>query len=266
MQLRWILDAVDITIVAVFLYYLILWLRGTQAANLLRGLIFLATLYLAARLLGLQTLNWFFEKFSAAILVVLIIVFQPELRRTLERLGRGGFLRRMGLTPPASSWFIRSLVRATEWLAENKAGAIIVLERNTGLNEFIESGTRLDSLISSELIISIFEPKSLLHDGAVIIQGDRIAAAGCLLPLSESKLLDKSLGTRHRAAVGLSEITDALAIVVSETNGAISIAENGYLTRFVTREILEEKLFSMYREQYPRIEFHLPWSKQTQKK
>jgi len=266
MQLRWVLDVIDISIVAVFLYYLILWLRGTQAANLLRGLIFLATLYIAAKLLGLQTLNWFFEKFSAAILVVLIIVFQPELRRTLERLGRGGFLRRMGLTPPASSRFIRSLVRSIEWLAEKKAGALIVLERNTGLNEFIESGIRIDSLISYEMIISIFEPKTPLHDGAIIILGDRIIAAGCLLPLSESKLLDKSLGTRHRAAVGISEMTDALVIVVSETSGAISLAENGYLTRSVTREMLEEKLFSIYREQYPKVEFRFPWSKKTQPK
>ena len=261
MQLRWVLDVIDITVVAVFLYYLILWLRGTQAANLLRGLIFLASLYIAAKLLGLQTLNWFFEKFSTAILVVLIIVFQPELRRTLERLGRGGFLRRMGFAPPASSWFIRSLVRSIEWLAENKVGAIIVLEGNTGLNEFIESGTRLDALISYEMIISIFGNKSPLHDGAMILQGDRIIAAGCLLPLSESKLLDKSLGTRHRAAVGLSEMTDALIIIVSETTGTISMAENGHLTRLVTREMLEEKFFSMYREQNPKIEFHFPWSR-----
>jgi diadenylate cyclase len=211
-------------------------------------------------------INWFFEKFSAAILVVLIIVFQPELRRTLERLGRGRFLRRMGLTPKASSWFIRSLVRSIEWLADNKTGAIIALERNTGLNDFIESGTRLDALISHELLISIFGNKSPLHDGAMIIQGDRITAAGCLLPLSESKMLDKSLGTRHRAAVGLSEMTDALIIVVSETTGGISMAENGNLTRSVIREMLEEKLFSMYREFNPKIEIHFPWTKKTQKK
>ncbi|MFA4966814.1 MAG: diadenylate cyclase CdaA [Candidatus Margulisiibacteriota bacterium] len=256
MQLRWALDVIDVSIVAVFFYYLILWLRGTQAANLLRGLILLATLYIAAEFLHLRTLNWLFEKFSAAILVVLIIVFQPELRRTLERLGRGGFLRRIGISPPSSSWFIRLLVRAVEWLAENKIGAIIVLERNTGLNDYIRSGTRLDSLLSMELLVSIFENKSLLHDGAVIIHGERIQAAGCLLPLSESKLLDKRLGTRHRAAVGLSEISDAVVLIVSESSGTVSIAENGYLTRFVTREILEEKLFSLYREQY-----QMPWSK-----
>ncbi|HTY13481.1 MAG TPA: diadenylate cyclase CdaA [Candidatus Omnitrophota bacterium] len=261
MQVRWLLDMLDIAVVAVILYYIILWLRGTQAANLLRGLILLISLYLAAKLLGLATLNWLFDKFSAAILVLLIIVFQPELRRTLERLGRGGFIRRIGIVPQTSTWFIRSLVRSIEWMAENRVGAIIVIEKNSGLSEYIESGTRIDALISSELITSVFDRSSPLHDGAIIIQGERIVAAGCLLPLSESKLLDKRLGTRHRAAVGLSEISDALAIVVSESSGTISIAENGYLSRFVTREMLEERLFSMYREMFPKMELRLPWSK-----
>jgi len=261
MQLRWILDAVDITIVAVSLYYLLLWLRGTQAVNLLRGLVLLAAIYLAARLLGLYTINWFFEKFAAVILVVLIIVFQPELRRTLEQLGRGGMLGRLGFVPVASSWFIRSLVRGIEALAEDRIGAIIVLERNTGLSDYLESGTRIDATLSAELLVSLFERHSPLHDGAVIVRGGRILAAGCLLPLSESKLLDKRLGTRHRAAVGLSELTDALAIVISETTGTLSLAENGYLTRFLTREMLEEKLFSLYREQYPKVEFRWPWQR-----
>jgi len=261
MHLRWVLDAIDITVVAVFLYYILYWLRGTQAVNLLRGLILLAVIYISAKFLGLYTINWMFEKFAAVILVILIIVFQPELRRTLVQLGRGGFLSRLGLTPPASSWFIRALVRAVSQLTEDKIGAILVLTRTAGLGEYIESGTRIDAALTSELLVSIFEPRSLLHDGAVIIEGDRILAAGCLLPLSESKLLDKRLGTRHRAAVGLSELTDALVIVVSESTGTISLAENGYLTRFVTREMLEEKLFSFYREQYSRLEVKLPWLK-----
>jgi diadenylate cyclase len=261
MPWRLALDVLDIAIVAVFFYYLILWLRGTQAANLLRGLAFLVGLYLAAKLLHLNTINWFFDKFSAAILVLLIIVFQPELRRTLERIGRGGVFRRFGLSAPASSWFIRSLLRSINALSESKVGAIIVIERNTGLNEYIESGTRLDALVSSELIVSIFGRQSLLHDGAIVIQGNRIIAAGCLLPLSESRLLDKRLGTRHRAAVGLSEGADAVVLVVSETSGAISIAENGFLTQSATREMLEEKLFSLYREQFPKVEIRLPWKR-----
>ncbi|OGC07921.1 TIGR00159 family protein [candidate division WOR-1 bacterium RIFOXYD2_FULL_36_8] len=261
MHLRWILDLIDVLIVTVFLYYILLWLRGTRAANLIRGIIILLFAFATARILGLNTINWFFEKFAAAILVVLIIVFQPELRRALEQLGRGRFVTRLGFTPQPSSWFIRTLVRAIEQLSEEKTGGLIVLERSTGLNEYIESGTKIEGLLSQQLLTTIFNNKSALHDGAVIIHGDRILAAGSLLPLSESRLLDKRLGTRHRAAVGLSEITDAIVIVISEMNGTISIAENGYLTRFLTREMLEEKLFSLYREQYSKVDFTLPWRK-----
>jgi diadenylate cyclase len=131
--------------------------------------------------------------------------------------------------------------------SENQIGALIVLERTTGLSEYMESGVRLDSMISTDLLISIFSPKSPLHDGAVIVQGERIASASCLLPLSESRLLDKRLGTRHRAAVGISELSDALTVVVSEKTGTISLAENGFLTRFLTKDQLEEKLFSLYK-------------------
>ncbi len=259
MHLRWIIDLFDIFIVAGFFYYLILWLRGSRAANLIRGLSVILCVFVIARLLGLYTINWLFDKFAAAILVVLIIVFQPELRRALEQLGRGKFISRVGFGVKPSSWFIRALVRGIEQLAEEKSGALIILERNTGLNEYLESGVKIDALLSSELLVSIFNKHAALHDGAIIIQGDRILAAGCLLPLSESKLLDKRLGTRHRAAVGLSELTDAIVIVISETTGTISIAENGYLTRFLTREMLEEKLFSLYREQYSKVEINFPW-------
>ncbi|OGC35508.1 TIGR00159 family protein [candidate division WOR-1 bacterium RIFOXYC2_FULL_37_10] len=261
MQIRWFLDILDISIVTIFLYYMLVWLKGTRAANLIRGIIILLLAFATARVLGLSTINWFFEKFAAAILVVLIIVFQPELRRALEQLGRGRFVARLGFTPQPSSWFIRTLVRAIEQLSEEKIGALIVLERNTGLNEYIESGTKIEGALSQQLLTLIFNQKSSLHDGAVIIHGDRILAAACLLPLSESRLLDKRLGTRHRAAVGLSEITDAIVLVISEMNGIISIAENGYLTRFLTREMLEEKLFSLYREQYSKIDINLPWQK-----
>ncbi len=259
--LRWV-DLIDILIVAVFLYYILMWLQGTRAIQLLRGLLVLLLVYLLGRVLGLHTVNWLFDKFVTVILIVLIIVFQPELRRALERIGRGRIFLRLGLAPQSrGSWFVRHIIKAVETLSENEDGALIVLERNTGLSEYLESGIKLDAIISTEQLLSIFNKRGPLHDGAVIIQGDRITGAGCLLPLSESKLLDKRLGTRHRAAVGISEVSDALVIVVSERSGIISIAENGYLTRSVTKEMLEEKLFGLYKVQPWKIDF-FPWRKQ----
>lgn len=245
--LRWI-DFVDILIVAVLFYYVLLWLRGTRAIPLIRGLIVILLIYLVGRMLNLYTINWLFEKFVAVIAVMLVILFQPELRRTLERFGRGRLLGTLGFAPvPHGSFYVRHIVRAVEQLSESKVGALILLEKVTGLTEYMESGVRLDAMLSAELLVSIFNPKSPLHDGAVVVQGDRVLAASCLLPLSESRLLDKRLGTRHRAAVGISELSDAMVIVVSEKSGIISMAENGFLTRYLTKDQLEEKLFSLYK-------------------
>jgi len=244
---RWA-DIIDIAIVAIALYYVLVWLQGSRAMQLIRGFLVLLIVYVTARFLGLQTINWLFEKFAAVILVVLIIVFQPELRRALERIGRGRVLIKLGLIPQTGGGsFVKNLVKAVDNLSELKMGALIVIEKNTGLSEFLESGVEIDSVVSPEHLLSIFSARSPLHDGAAIIQGDRIAAAGCLLPLSETRLIDKRLGTRHRAAIGLSEQTDAFVIVVSERSGTISVAENGYLTRGVTKQMLEEKLLSLYK-------------------
>ena len=252
--LRWI-DFVDIVIVAILFYYVLLWLQGTRAIPLIRGLVVILLIYLGGRLLGLYTINWLFDKFAAVIVIMLVILFQPELRRTLERFGRGKLLGTLGFAPaPHGSFYVRSVVRAVEQLSEGKIGALIVLERVTGLTEYLESGVRLDAMLSAELLVSIFNPKSPLHDGAVAIQGDRVLAASCLLPLSESRLLDKRLGTRHRAAVGISELSDSLVIVVSEKTGIISLAENGYLTRYLTKDQLEEKLFSLYKVEKMKVE------------
>ncbi len=246
-DIRWF-DLIDILIVAVLLYYILLWLRGTRAIPLIRGLILVLLVYFLGRILGLYTINWLFDKFVAVIAVMLVILFQPELRRTLERFGRGRLLGTLGFAPaPHGSFYVRNIVRAVEQLSENKIGALIVLERVSGLTEYLESGVKLDAALSAELLVTIFNPKSPLHDGAVVIQGERILAASCLLPLSESRLLDKRLGTRHRAAVGISELSDAFVIVVSEKSGIISLAENGFLTRYLTKDQLEEKLFSLYR-------------------
>ncbi|OGC23426.1 TIGR00159 family protein [candidate division WOR-1 bacterium RIFOXYB2_FULL_42_35] len=245
--LRW-MDFIDISIVAVMFYFVLLWLQGTRAIPLIRGVILILFIYLTGKILGLYTINWLFDKFVAVIAVMLVVLFQPELRRTLERFGRGKLLGTLGFAPaPHGSFYVRNVVRAVEQLSESKVGALILMERTMGLTEYLESGVRLDAMLSAELLVSIFNPRSPLHDGAVAIQGDRILAASCLLPLSESRLLDKRLGTRHRAAVGISELSDALAIVVSEKSGVISLAENGFLTRFLTKDQLEEKLFSLYK-------------------
>ncbi|MFA6431801.1 MAG: diadenylate cyclase, partial [Candidatus Margulisiibacteriota bacterium] len=153
----------------------------------------------------------------------------------------------------------RHIVKAVAQMAEEKMGALIVIERASGLNEYLESGIKVDAILSAEILLSIFNLKSPLHDGAVVIQGERVAAAGCLLPISDSRLIEKRVGTRHRAAVGLSEISDAIIIVVSEKTGTVSMAENGYLTRHLTREALEEKLFSLYKVEKGKAEF--PWKR-----
>jgi len=244
---RWI-DILDILIVATVFYYILLWLQGTRAIPLIRGLVVVLLIYIVGKALNLYTINWLVDKFVAIIAVMLVVLFQPELRRTLERFGRGRLLGTLGFeTAPHGSFYVRSIVRAVEQLAEAKIGALIVLERTTGLSEYQESGVRLDALMSAELIISIFNPKSPLHDGAIVVQGDRITSASCLLPLSDSRLLDKRLGTRHRAGVGISELSDSLVVIVSEKTGIISLAENGYLTRYLTKDQLEEKLFSLYK-------------------
>ncbi|NQU18173.1 MAG: DNA integrity scanning protein DisA nucleotide-binding domain protein [Candidatus Saganbacteria bacterium] len=180
------LDVLDIFIVSILLYYILLWLRGTRALTLLRGVVFILIIYIAARFIKLLTITWLFEKFAAVLLIMAIILFQPELRRTLERLGRGRLFKGMifGVHTPASSFFVRALVRSVEQLSEDKTGALIVIERNTGLNEYLESGIRMDALISAELLYSIFHTKSPLHDGAVIVQGERILGpvVFCLFP------------------------------------------------------------------------------------
>jgi len=245
--IQWI-DLIDIAIVAFLLYQVFVWLKGTAGMQLLRGLLIIFVIYFAAQQLGLRTLNWLMEKFVTVMLIVIIIVFQPELRRALERLGRGKLLSRIGLSfGTKTSAIVRQIIDAIEKCSQEKIGGLVVLERNTGLNEFLESGVPIDAAVSEELLITIFTKGTPLHDGAIIIQADRIAAAGCLLPLSESRLLDRRLGTRHRAAVGMSEQSDALVIVVSEQTGTISVAENGYLNRFLTKELLEERLFEIYK-------------------
>jgi len=253
--ISWI-DIVDVLIVAFLLYQVFVWLKGTAGMQLLRGLLIIFVIYIASQQLGLRTLNWLMERFVTVLLIVIVIVFQPELRRALERLGRGRFLSRLGIEfVPKSSAIVRQIIDAVEKCSIEKIGGLIVLERSTGLNEFIESGVKIDAPVSEELLITILTKGTPLHDGAIIIQGDRILAAGCLLPLSQSQSIDRRLGTRHRAAVGMSEQSDALVIAVSEQTGAISVSENGDLNRFLTKEQLEERLFDIYKPQEKKVKF-----------
>ncbi len=239
-QFRWI-DALDILIVAFAVYQIILALRGTRAFQMLLGL---ALLYLASRIslrLGLVTVNWALSNLLAVWFLSIIILFQPELRRALASVGRRGSLLR-AFSRYQEAHMIDEVVRAVTSLAAKKIGAIIVVERDSRLTDSVDSGTALDSLVSRRMLESIFYPYSPLHDGAVILSRDRIVAAACFLPLSINPELPRDLGTRHRAAVGITEESDAIAVVVSEETGMISLAAGGEITRNLDASALRQRL------------------------
>jgi diadenylate cyclase len=238
---------VDILIVAYVIYKLLVIIRGTRAVSLLKGIavIFIATMI--SDLLELRTVNWLLQKTITMLFVALPIVFLPELRRALEQIGRGGiFTGPLGLLEKEDTMILISdIAKAATVMARDKIGALIVIERDTGIAELMETGTKIDAVVSAELLINIFMPNSPLHDGATIIRGSRIMAAGCYLPLSENPNLSKRLGTRHRAALGLSEQSDAVSIVVSEETGVISIACSGKLMRYLDESALKERLVEL---------------------
>lgn len=254
--LDYLLMIIDISLVAFVIYKGLMLIKGTRAVQLLKGLAVLIVASFISDVLGLTTINWMLDQTRLAILVALPIVFQPELRRALEQLGRGKFFARplSSLGAEDMSRLIGEIIRSVNVLVKNKHGALIVIERETGLNDYIETGIKLDGVVSVELLVNIFVPSTPLHDGAVIIRGDRVAAAGCFLPLTDSPYLSSQLGTRHRAALGITEISDAVVIIVSEETGTISVAEEGKLTRYLDehtlREILEELLLSKSANQH----------------
>ncbi|MGI6148641.1 MAG: TIGR00159 family protein [Firmicutes bacterium] len=235
-------DAVDILVVAFVIYRVIDALRGTRAITLVKGLAVIFASSVVARALNLRTISWLLNHATTAVIVALPVVFYPELRRTLEEIGRGQFLARWrsgGASPHAEVSEV--VARAAAALSGQRIGALIVLQRRTGLKEYIDSGIALDSLVSEELLRNIFEPNSPLHDGAVIIHGNRILSARCVLPLTSADL-GSAVGTRHRAAVGLSEQSDAVVVVVSEETGIISLAVGGRLQRYFNEIRLRERL------------------------
>jgi diadenylate cyclase len=225
-QHRWILDFLDIALMSVVLYRLLLILKGTKAVQMLMGLGILLLASVASRYLELYTIDWLVQSFWAQIVIAIIVLFQPEIRRALAHIGEAQFLT---FTTAEELKSLEEIVRASISLANKKIGALIVIERDTSLKDFIEVGTPLDAKVSRELLASIFHPTSPIHDGAVIIKGNRIAAAGCFLPITLNSEMSKSLGTRHRAGIGLTEETDAIAIIVSEETGFISMAMDGRL-------------------------------------
>ncbi len=239
-------DLVDIAIVAFVVYQLMLLIRGTRAVQLVQGMGVLFVVYAAASALGLHTLQAILGYLGAIIPVALLVLFQPELRRILEQIGRGRLLwPPSALEREVALRLSHDVARAARVLAERRHGALIVLERRTGLGDFAETGIRLDAVLSVPLLLNIFHPNTPMHDGAVIVRGNRVLAAGCVLPLSESPLLSRALGTRHRAAVGITEGTDAVAVVVSEESGTVSLARDGTLSRGLSEEELRAELLRL---------------------
>ena len=238
-----ILDTIDIVVVAYFLYRLYLMLKNTRAATLVKGLLVLVAFMIVCRTLNLHVISWLLEKSMTVIMVALPVVFQPELRRALEQIGRGKLFRKGSeLDEQELEAMLEDVAAATKVMSKAKVGALMVFERATGLVERIETGVPIDGLVSSGLIQNIFVKDTPLHDGAVVIRGNRIVAACCLLPLTENRNLSQELGTRHRAAIGISEQSDAMVLVVSEETGAISIARNGELVRYLTVDDVKEIL------------------------
>lgn len=240
-----VMDIIEILIIAVLIYNIIKWIKNSKAWTLMKGLLVLLIFYIAAVLLHFDVILWIFANGIGVSITAIVIVFQPELRKALEQLGN-----KANVTPffdtreedVFSDSTVDELVKAAYELGRARTGALMVIERNVNLGEYEQTGISLDAKVTSQLLINIFEHNTPLHDGAVIIRGNRITSATCYLPLSDNMRLSKELGTRHRAAVGISEATDSFTIVVSEETGGVSIAEGGELTRRVGRELLHDRL------------------------
>lgn len=247
-----LIDIVEIFIIAFSLYHIIFWVKRTRAWILLKGIVVLILIYFAAYFLDMSVIIWLFNKGLAIGLTALAVVFQPELRKALEELGRKNIVASIipfdeskDKKARFSDKTISEIVRATVELAKAKTGALIILEQDISLAEYERTGINIDSVISSQLLMNIFEHNTPLHDGAVILRDDRIISATCYLPLSDNLGLSKELGTRHRAGVGISEVSDSMTIIVSEETGKISVAIHGKLLRNIDGELLKKKLGEM---------------------
>lgn len=244
-----ITDIVEICILAFLIYHVVKWIKTTRAWTLVKGLVVIMVFWLIAVIFDLNVITWIIRNTINVGIIAIVIIFQPELRKALEQLGQKNIMKSIitfddskDRSEKFSDHTLNEIVRATFELARTKTGALIVLEEDTPLNDFESTGIFIDSMVSSELLINIFEHNTPLHDGAVILRGNRIAAATCYLPLSDNMQLSKELGTRHRAGIGISEVSDSLTIIVSEETGKVSIAKGGKLIRNVDGDYLRTKL------------------------
>jgi len=243
-MVRW-QDLLDVLIVAFIIYRLLLLIKGTRALQLVIGLTVVFFAFYVSRRLDLFTLGWILNNFLAFAGLVVVVIFQNEIRRVLFALGRSPFFRK--ITYVDETLFYEELANACVVMSKRRTGALILIEREMGLSEFMEAGVKIDADVNTELIVSIFQTSTPLHDGALVIGDGRIKAASCVLPLSTRDDIDKDLGTRHRAAIGITEVTDAISVTVSEESGQISYAHGGAITRNVTGETLKRELRELLR-------------------
>ena len=247
----------DFLIIWYLVYRLIMLIRGTKAVQLAKGIVFIFIVRIIAGLLQLHALTYIVDQIVSWAVIGIIVIFQPEIRRGLERLGRTPFFNGHGESAHAQSVkMVQELDKAIQYMSKRRIGALITIQQDTGLDDYIETGIKLDADITGELLINIFIPNTPLHDGAVIINNNRIAVAAAYLPLSDNTMIPKRLGTRHRAAVGISEVTDAVTIVVSEETGGVTITRNG---RFLVDLSRDEYLKYLNAQLVPKEEKKLPW-------
>lgn len=248
-------DILDILIVAFLIYKVLGFIRETRAEQLVKGLILLAVAFFLSDVLNLNTLNWILKSITAVGIIALVVVFQPELRRGLEYVGRSNLKSFSNIGAEKAEDLIKEFLEAVDFLSKTRTGALIVIERETALTDICETGTKINAEITDQLIGNIFYEGAPLHDGAVIIRGDRLYAAGCVLPLTENRNLDKELGTRHRAGIGITERSDAISIIVSEETGVVSMVVDGIITRYLDQKFIEKTLRDLYMESHEKKSF-----------
>jgi diadenylate cyclase len=253
-QIR-VIDVIEILIIAFLLYLFMNWIKRTRAYTLLKGILIVVVFIIIAVIFQMSTILWIVSRLASVALLALVVIFQPELRKALESLGNKNFLATLFPFDPGqdkdnlfSDHTISEIVRAVTEMSEVKTGALIVIEQKIILTEYVETGIELDSRVTSQLLVNIFEKNTPLHDGAVILRGDRILSATCYLPISENVTISKKFGTRHRAGLGISEVSDSFTIIVSEETGRISYAYEGILTTGVTVSDLREKLHRLQKQ------------------